>query len=73
MRAVFPCAASIDDQRVVGDLEALLRRNVALTFLDRFIDEFFNSSALGAHDMVMMMTTIKLEHCLATFKMMLFG
>jgi hypothetical protein len=49
---------------ILGDL--------ALTFFDFGVVEFFHPAALQAHQMVMVSVAGKLEYCLATLKMVAF-
>ena len=45
-------------------------RNVTLTALNGLIDKLLDMTAIGTHDVVMMLTAIQLEHRMAALKVM---
>lgn len=47
---------------MLGQLEAPLFRDLVLPPLDFFIEEFFDTTAIEAHQMIVMRALIKLEH-----------
>ena len=54
---------------MLGDIETALVRYFLLALFDFVIEEFLDSSAIEANEVVMMRSLVEFEHCLAGFEM----
>jgi len=52
-----------------ADFKAAFERNCGLALFDRFIEEFLDTAALQADQMIMMSTLIQFKDCLVSLKM----
>ncbi len=62
-------AAAVEDHRVVMDLEAQLLGDGLLPLLDARIHELLHLAAVDAHDVVVVVATVQLEHRHAVLEM----
>src|SRR5690606_1831600 len=63
-------AMAVQDQRVIGDLEAPLGRHLLLPLLDDVVVELLDAAALQADHMVMVVALGEFEHRLVAFEVM---
>src|SRR5271155_5565965 len=68
--AIWLAAVSVQDQRMIADLEPQAFRHGVLTLFDAAVHELFNLAAVNTHDVIVMRTLIELEHRHAAFEMM---
>ena len=61
---------SVEDERVIADLEAQALGDRVLPLLDAPVHELFHFAAVHTHDMVVMCALIELEYGHSAFKMM---
>jgi hypothetical protein len=59
---------TVEDERMVSNVESESRRNRCLAMLDFGIGEFLNLSASYAHDVIVVRALIQLENGIATLK-----
>ncbi len=60
---------AVQGQRVLGNIETALQRDLVLALLDLFVVELFHPSAIQADQMVVMRTGIEFKYGLAGFEM----
>src|SRR5271169_686068 len=70
IRAIRFAAVSVQDERVIADLEAQPLRHRLLPLLDAAVHELFHAAAVNTDDMIVMRALIELEHRHAALEMM---
>ena len=68
-RTVGLAAAPVQDHRVIVDVEALRAGDGFLAFLDVLVDELLDLAAVQAHDVVVVVAPVELEHGHAVLEM----
>src|SRR5690349_23505414 len=69
MRAARLRAVGVEVERVLADRETALLRHFQLPLLDLGIVELLDATALHAHEVVVMLALVELEHRLARLEM----